>query len=94
MNLKRIVAHPLTSLAVGVSAVAQLGFGTFEPVWSLIASTSGLWFPAIATTGSTILPEIGYDTLGTRLLLASALVFVGVQVDRLFDKIQNWKENR
>ncbi|WP_226023220.1 hypothetical protein [Halomicrobium salinisoli] len=94
MDWKDLIWHPLTGLAVGVSAIGQLGFGLLEPAWSLLSSTSGLWFPAIATTASTIMPELGYAQLGTKVLLASAILFVGVQVNKLIDKIQNWRENR
>jgi len=94
MDIKEILAHPLTAIAVLVSTVGQLGFGVFEPAWSLISATSGLWFPAIATTGATILPEIGYEQLGTSLLLAAAVVFVGVQLDRMVDRVQEWNNNR
>jgi len=94
MTVKDLLAHPWTAVAVVVSAIGQVGFGAFEPAWSLISSTSGYWFPALATTSSTILPEVGYGELGSKLLVAGAILFVGVQVDRLIAKLQTWKENR
>ncbi|ELZ23495.1 hypothetical protein C475_14518 [Halosimplex carlsbadense 2-9-1] len=86
--------HPLTGLAVAVSTLGQLSFGWFEPVWALASSTATYWFPAVATSGATILPELGFPNLGTNVLLAGALLYVGVQLDKLVDKIQDWKENR
>jgi hypothetical protein len=86
--------HPLTGLAVAVSTLGTLSFGWFEPVWALISSTATYWFPALATSGATILPQFGYPDLGTNLLLAGALLYVGVQLDKLVDKIQDWQEDR
>lgn len=94
MEVKELLAHPVTALAAVVSVVGQLGFGWFEPVWSLISATSGMWFPAIAVTAGTIFPEVGLKSLGTPVLLAAALLFVAVQLDRLFERIAEWWRNR
>lgn len=94
MDLEEIVLHPFTALMLGLSALAQLGFGAFEPVWSLVSATSGMWFPAIAVTSGTILPEIGFEGVGTMILLGAASVFVAVQVDRLLDRVEEWRSNR
>mgnify|MGYP000716515142 CR=1 FL=1 len=86
--------HPLTGLAVALGTLGQFGFGWFEPAWALVSSTATYWFPALATSGATILPELGFPDLGTQLLLGAALVYVGVQLDKLVDKIQDWQEDR
>jgi hypothetical protein len=94
MQVIERLKHPVTGLAVALSAVGQLGFGAFEPAWTLISSTATYWFPAVATSGATILPQFGFPNLGTNLLLGGALLYVGVQLDKLVDKIQEWRENR
>ena len=93
-RLKTLLLHPLTTVAVVVSAVGQLSIGWVEPVWALISATSGYWFPAIATSSTTLLPEIGYGSEGTTVLVAAAIVFVGVQLDRLIDRVQQFFDNR
>lgn len=93
-RLKEAITHPLTAGAVVLSAIAQLGFGFIDPLWGLIASTSSLWFPAVATTASTILPELGYEAISTPILVASAVLFVAVQLDRLVDRVQQWISKR
>ncbi|WP_415381468.1 hypothetical protein [Halosimplex sp. TS25] len=93
-SAKEALNHPITGAALLLSAVGQVGFGAFEPAWALLSSTSMYWFPAVATSGATILPEFGYPDLGTKILLAGALVYVGVQVDKLLTKIKDWQENR
>lgn len=94
MQVIETLKHPITALSVVLSVVGQLGFGVFDPTWALVSSTANLWFPALATTGATILPELGLPDLGTKILLGAALVYVGVQLDRLFAKVQDWQENR
>jgi len=84
MNSKEIIKHPATAASVVVTALLQ--FSGVVPIWDFVASTSGYWFPALATTGATILPNIGYESLGTSLLLGSALVFVAVQIDKFADR--------
>ena len=88
------LTHPIAALAVIVSAIGQLGFGALEPAWSLLSTTSTYWFPALATSGATILPEFGYPDLGTQILVGAALLYVGVQLDKLITKVQEWRENR
>lgn len=94
MNLKDLLTSPLTAGAVVLSAVGQLGFGALEPVWGFVAATSGTWFPAIAVTAGTIFPEVGLESLGTQVLVAAAVVFVGVQVDRFLDRAADYLRNR
>lgn len=86
MEVKELLTSPLTALAFVVSAVGSVGFGLFDPVWGLISATSGMWFPAIAVTAGTIFPEIGLESLGTQVLVAAAVVFVAVQLDRFYDR--------
>ncbi|WP_254271095.1 hypothetical protein [Haloarcula marina] len=93
-RLKQLISHPLTAGALGLSAVGQLGFGLFEPLWSLVSTTSGMWFPAVAVTAGTIAPEIGFADLGTKVLLAAAILFVGVQLDRLASRAKTWYNER
>ncbi|NLV10673.1 hypothetical protein GOC74_12130 [Halomicrobium mukohataei] len=93
-RLKNFIWHPLTGLAVGIGTLGQFGFAWFEPIWGLIVATSSYWFPAVATSSSTLLPELGYGDLGTRLLIAAASVFVAVQIDRLYERAQEYLENR
>lgn len=87
MNLNEVLNHPITALAVVLSAVGQFSIGWIEPVWSLVSATSGMWFPAIAVTAGTIMPEIGLEGIGTPLLVGAAILFVGVQLDRLADRV-------
>ena len=92
-KLKNILIHPLTGLSVVVSALGSIGFIPFD-IWGLIVNTSGLWFPAIATTASTILPNIGYPTIGTQVLVASAIVYVAVQLYRFSGKAMSYIKDR
>jgi hypothetical protein len=94
MDAKELLVHPVTALAAFVSVIGQFGFGWFEPVWGLISTTSGMWFPAIAVTAGTIFPEVGLSDLGTPVLLGAALLFVAVQLDRLGERVMRWLENR
>lgn len=94
MELKQFVFHPLTAGAVILSTLGQLGVGLFDPIWSLVSATSGYWFPAIATTSATILPELGYGDLGTTVLVAAAVLYVAVLLDNGIDRAQQWFNNR
>lgn len=94
MSWTDLLSHPVAALAYIAGTIGQLGFGLFDPAWALISSTATIWFPALATTGATLLPEFGYETLGTKILIGAALVFVGVQLDKLIDAIQSWYDNR
>lgn len=93
MELEKLLTSPLTAAAVVLSAIGQLGFGLVEPVWGLVSATAGTWFPAVAVTAGTIFPEIGLGNLGTQVLVAAAVVFVGVQLDRLLDKASDYLED-
>jgi hypothetical protein len=94
MNLKEALTHPISALAAFIGFVGQLGFGWFEPAWGLISATAGTWFPLIAVSTGTILPEIGFEDIATPLLLGAAIVFVAVQVDRLLAKAYGYLKNR
>jgi hypothetical protein len=87
MELKKLVQHPLTALAAVVSAIGQLGFGWFEPVWAFLSGTAGIWFPAIAVSAGEIFPRIGLGEFAGPALLAAAILFVAVQLDRLTDSL-------
>lgn len=94
MNARELLTHPLTLLATVGSLLGSIGFGLIDPVWSLVSTTSGMWFPAVAVTAGTILPEVGFGNLGTQVLLGAAIVFVAVQLDRLYDRAIEWYQNR
>jgi len=95
MELKETLTSPLTVIAAVGSAIGTLGLiGPIEPLWSLISTTSGLWFPAVSVTAGVILPEVGYQSLGTSILIAGAVVYVMVQLDRLVERAQKWSKNR
>jgi len=94
MDVREIITHPLSSAFVAVLAIGQLAFGMLEPAWALLSTTAELWFPALATAGATILPNIGFPSLGTEILLAAAVVYFAVKVNQLIDKIENWYANR
>lgn len=94
MDTQELIRHPVTALAVVVSTIGQFGFGWFEPLWGLIASTAGIWFPAIAVSASEIFPQIGLGDIGPTVLLAAAIVFVAVQLDRLADRVAAYLDNR
>ncbi|PSQ06653.1 hypothetical protein BRC92_00340 [Halobacteriales archaeon QS_4_69_31] len=94
MSVTDYLLNPLAGFTVLTSTIAQVGFGLFDPAWALLSSTAGIWFPIGATTGATILPELGYAELGTKILLGSALIYVGVQLERLITKVQKWKQER
>jgi hypothetical protein len=94
MDARELLTHPLTLLATVGSLLGSIGFGLIDPAWGLVSATSGMWFPAVAVTAGTILPEIGYGDLGTQVLVAAAIVFVAVQLDRLYDRGVEWYRNR
>lgn len=94
MELKELLTSPLAALALLLSALGSIGFGLVEPAWGLVSATAGMWFPAIAVTSSTLLPEIGYGDVGTQVLVAAALVFVVVQLDKLADRVAEYLRNR
>lgn len=91
--LGKLVSHPATAVGVTLSAVLQV-VGVLDPVWSLISATSGTWFPAIAVTAGTILPEFGFGDVGTSVLVAAAVVFVAVQLDKFAEQATEWARER
>lgn len=93
-RLRETVTHPVTAIAFVVSALGSVGLGAFEPVWGLVSATAGMWFPAIAVTAGTILPEIGLGDAGTTILVTAAIVFVIVQLDKLADRAGEYFDNR
>lgn len=92
--LTEALSHPLTAVLSFLAAGMQLVFGAFDPAWSLISATASIWFPTVAVTAGTILPELGLPDLGTTILLLAASVFVAVQLDRLTKRVQTWYDNR
>ncbi|MFC6757886.1 MULTISPECIES: hypothetical protein [Haloarcula] len=93
MDAQELLQSPYTAVAVIGSALGSIGYLPLD-LWTIIIDTSGLWFPAIATMASTILPEFGYESLGTQLLVAGAIVYVAVLLYRMYGRIKNWSENR
>jgi hypothetical protein len=84
MELKEILLHPLAAVAA-LGSVAFAVLPGLEPLWSFIGATAGTWFPPIAVTAGTILPEVGLGDLGGKILIAAGIVYVLVYVDRLLD---------
>jgi len=94
MDARELLTHPLTLLATIGSLLGSIGFGLLDPVWGLVSTTSGMWFPAVSVTAGVILPELGFGDLGTQLLVVGAIVFVAVQLDRLYDRAKEYLRNR
>lgn len=94
MDARELLTHPLTLLATVASLLGSIGFAILDPTWGLIATTSGMWFPAVSVTAGVLLPELGFGDLGTQLLVAAAIVFVAVQLDRLYDRAVEYLRNR
>lgn len=93
-KIAEILTHPLTAVVTAIGAIGQLGFAWFDPVWGLLATTSGMWFPAIAVSAGTILPELGLSDLGTQVLFAAAILFVTIQLDKGWDRAKKYLRNR
>jgi hypothetical protein len=89
-----LLTHPLTAVAVVASALGSVGFGLIDPAWGLVSATAGMWFPAISVTAGVIFPEIGLDSVGTQVLIAAAVVFVAVQLDKLADRAAKYLKDR
>lgn len=94
MKLKEVLTHPISGLAALVGLVGQFGFAWFDPVWGLLSATAGTWFPLVAVSTSTILPEIGFGGYGTPILLGAAILFVAIQADRLVEKTFQYFNDR
>lgn len=94
MEVRELLTHPLTLVATVASLLGSIGFAILDPTWGLVSATSGLWFPAVSVTAGVLLPELGFEDLGTQLLVAGAIVFVAVQLDRLYDRAVEWYNNR
>lgn len=86
-TLAELVTHPITGLAVVASAALSL-LAPLAPLWDFVGATAGTWFPIVAVSASTILPELGFGNIGSKLLLGAAIVYVAVFADRLYDRIQ------
>jgi len=93
-KIRELLAHPLTALAVLASALGSVGFGLFDPAWGLVSATASMWFPAISVSAGVLAPEFGYGDVGTQVLLAAAIVFVAVQLDKLYDRAAEYLRNR
>ena len=81
------LTHPLTALSVVASAVVAT-VPALGPVWEFVGSTAGTWFPLVAVSAGRILPEVGLESIGSKVLLGAAIVYVTVYLDRLIDAIQ------
>lgn len=92
-SLKEALTSPLTALAVFLSTAAAT-IPSLGPVWDLVGATSSLWYPLIAVSGSTLLPQFGFRDLGTTVLVAGSLVFAVYHADRLVDRVAKWYENQ
>jgi hypothetical protein len=86
-QLKELITHPITGFAVIASAALSL-LAPLAPVWDFVGATAGTWFPIVAVSASTILPELGFGSIGSKILLAGAIVYVTVFADRLYDRIE------
>lgn len=89
MALTDILMHPLTAIAtVGSALLAVVPAGA--PVWEFIGATAGTWFPLLAVSAGTILPNVGYADLGTTLLVGAGIVYVAVYADRFIERTQEY----
>lgn len=89
MKLQELLVHPLVALSVVGSAALSLLPGA-APVWEFVGATAGTWFPLVAVSASTILPELGFKNIGTTVLLAAAVVYVAVYLDRFIGRLEEF----
>lgn len=92
MSLAELLEGEITglrALLAGVVAMAGVLAGGFD----LLAATAGTWFPMIAVSATAILPEFGYKSVGERVLLLAAFVYVGILAARFFDKTKEEAES-
>lgn len=92
MNTNNLLYHPLTAVAVVGSTLLAIVPG-FAPLWDFLGMTSGTWFPLVAVTAGTVLPNIGFADLGTQILLAGGLVYVAIYADRLVGRTLDYLKN-
>lgn len=86
-KLRDVILHPLTAGTVVLSALAST-LGPLAPLWDFLGATAGTWFPIVAVSAGTILPNIGYGKLGTLLLVSAGVLYVAIYTDRFIDRIQ------
>lgn len=81
--------HPLTALSV-IGSLVLSTLGAFGPVWDFIGASSGTWFPLVAVTAGTILPNVGFAELGTTVLVSAGVLYAAVYLDRFIDRLQEF----
>lgn len=85
-RIEAVLFHPVVALSAVASLVLST-VGQLAPLWDFVGATASLWFPAIAVSAGTILPNVGFPDLGTNVLLAAGIVYVAVYVDRFADRL-------
>lgn len=88
MTLRELLEHPVTWLTATLSVLAGLT-GMFDVVWSIVSSTSGIWFPVIATMASIVAPAVEWIPTGLaqKVMLAAAILYMVVLLVRFGDRI-------
>lgn len=85
MSPQDLITSSHAAAATIGAAVLHLA-GALDVVWQFLGATSSFWFPAIAVSAGTIMPEVGMADLGTRLLIAAALLYVAILASRFIDR--------
>lgn len=82
-ELGDIAQAPITWLAAALSLLAGAA-GVFDGLWALLANTSGLWFPLVATASSVVAPAVGAvpQDLANKVLLAAAVLYMTILLVR------------
>lgn len=88
MTLGQILREPITWLAAVLSLLAGFA-GVFDSLWALVSSTSGLWFPIIATTSTIVAPAVEAIPmdLANKVLLAAAILYLTILLVRLGSRV-------
>jgi hypothetical protein len=89
MSIKAALQHPLAALLTVGTAVLTVLPGA-DVVWSLLNATAGSWFAIASVGGGIVLPQLGFDGLGTQLLFVAALVYVSIYAGRFVEGAYNW----
>lgn len=85
-----ILQAPITWLAAAMSILAGAA-GMFDGLWSLVATTKGLWFPIVATTATIVAPAVEAIPmdLANQVLLAAAILYMAILVVRLAGQVRD-----